>query len=585
MADLVIRNGTVVDGTGAPPRTADVEITGDRITAVGNVETIGRRELDADGLLVTPGFVDIHTHFDGQVTWDPLVAPSSLHGVTSIAMGNCGVGFAPARSDSHDWLIGLLEGVEDIPGTALAEGLTWDWETFPEYLDALARKPHAVDMGAHVPHSALRTYVMGERGADHTVEPTDDEIAAMSRSLVEALAAGALGFATSRTEVHRTRDGANIPTLTAGARELLALAEVLRDAGRGVTQLISDCYQTTDDEFAAAELDLIEAFARTSERPLSFTVQQAYHSPERWRFVFERVGLMRDAGLDVKTQVAPRPIGVLLGLDVTANPFLFCAAFNEVATLPLAERATALRDPERRRRVLSEHAGFAPNLPEGLLRTLTTQFDAMFRLTDPVDYELHADWSLGAEAARSGADPAGLVYDALLEDDGRRLLYVPLFNFAHGNFDDIHDMITTPFALFGLSDAGAHCGAICDASFTTSSLVVWGRDRKRGPRLPVEQLVHAQTQRTAAHVGWLDRGVLAPGYLADLNVIDFDELACPPPHVVRDLPAGGRRLMQEARGYRATVKSGVVTFEHGTPTGELPGRLIRGARDSPNERA
>jgi N-acyl-D-amino-acid deacylase len=581
MADLVIRNGTVVDGTGAPPRTADVAITGDRITALGDVGDRGRREIDADGLLVTPGFVDIHTHFDGQVTWDALVAPSSLHGVTSIAMGNCGVGFAPARTDSHDWLIGLLEGVEDIPGTALAEGLTWDWETFPEYLDALAVKPHTVDMGAHVPHSALRTYVMGERGADHTVEPSDDELTAMGRLLSEALEAGALGFATSRTELHRTRDGANIPTLTAGERELLALAEVMRDSGRGVTQLISDCYQTTDDAFASTELDVIETFARTSGRPLSFTVQQAYHSPERWRFVFDRIAKMRDHGLEVKAQVAPRPIGVLLGLDVTANPFLFCAALGEVASLPLAERAAALRDPERRRRILDEHAGFAPQLPEGILRTLTTQFDAMFRLTDPVDYELDADWSLAAEAARTGRDPAGVVYDALLEDDGQRLLYVPLFNFAHGNFDDIHDMITTPFALFGLSDAGAHCGAICDASFTTSSLVVWGRDRKRGPRLPLEQLVHAQTQRTAEHVGWLDRGVLAPGYLADLNVIDFDELACPPPHVVRDLPAGGRRLMQDARGYRATVKSGVVTFDDGAPTGELPGGLLRGARAAP----
>ncbi len=537
----------------------------------------GRREIDADGLLVTPGFVDIHTHFDGQVTWDPLVAPSSLHGVTSIAMGNCGVGFAPARTDSHEWLIGLLEGVEDIPGTALAEGLTWDWETFPEYLDALARKPHTVDMGAHVPHSALRTYVMGERGADHTVAPSDDELDAMGRSLAEALEAGALGFATSRTEVHRTRDGANIPTLTAGERELLALAEVLRESGRGVTQLISDCYQTTDDGFASAELDVIEAFARASGRPLSFTVQQAYHSPERWRFVFDRVGRMRDAGLDVKTQVAPRPIGVLLGLDVTANPFLFCAAYGEVAMLPLPEKVAALRDPELRRRILAEHAQLAATLPEGLLRTLSTQWDVMFRLTDPVDYELDTDWSLGAEAARTGTDAAGLVYDTLLEDGGTRLLYVPLFNFAHGNFDDIHEMISTPFAMFGLSDAGAHCGAICDASFTTSSLVVWGRDRKRGPRIPVEWLVHAQTQRTAAHVGWLDRGVLAPGYVADVNLIDFDALACPPPHVVRDLPAGGRRLMQDARGYRATVKSGIRHVRR-----RLPHR--RAARRAPPRR-
>jgi N-acyl-D-aspartate/D-glutamate deacylase len=582
MADVVIRNGTVVDGTGAPSRPADVEITGNRITAVGDRLPRAAREVDADGLLVTPGFVDIHTHFDGQVTWDPVVAPSSLHGVTTIAMGNCGVGFAPARRDRHEWLVGLLEGVEDIPGTALAEGLTWDWETFPEYLDALAAKPHTVDMGAHVPHSALRTFVMGERGADHTADPDDGELDEMRRLLGEALDAGALGFATSRTEAHRTKAGASIPTLRAGARELLALAGVLRDAGRGVTQLISDCYQTTNDEFADAELDLIEAFARTSGRPLSFTVQQAYESPERWRAVFARVATMReDHGLDVKPQVAPRPIGVLLGLDATVNPFLLCASYGEVAGRPLDERVRALRESERRRRILAEHAELSAALPEGLLRTVAAGFDVMFRLTDPVDYELDADWSFGADARRTGVDPADLVYDALLEDGGRQLLYVPLFNFAHGNFDDIHEMISNPFSLFGLSDAGAHCGAICDASFPTSSLVVWARDRTRGPRLPVERLVHEQTQRTAAHVGWLDRGVVAPGYLADLNVIDLAALDCAPPHVVRDLPAGGRRLVQEARGYRLTVKSGVVTFEDGEHTGALPGDVLRGARPAP----
>jgi N-acyl-D-aspartate/D-glutamate deacylase len=581
MADLVIRNGTLVDGTGAPPVRGDLEITAGRISAVGEVDGRGAREIDAEGLLVTPGFVDIHTHFDGQVTWDPVVAPSSLHGVTTIAMGNCGVGFAPARPDRHDWLIGLLEGVEDIPGTALAEGLTWDWETFPEYLDALAAKPHTVDVAAHVPHAALRTYVMGERGADHTETPTDAEIRELARLVGEGIDAGAIGFATSRTDVHRTKDGTNIGTLTAGEAELLAIAGALRDARRGVTQLISDCYQTPDDEFANRELDLIEAFARTSGRPVSFTVQQAYHSPDRWRQLFGRVAAMRDTGLDVKPQVAPRPIGVLLGLEATANPFLFTQAYHEVAALPRAERVAALRDPERRRRILAEHATMVAGLPDGLFKQISSGWDVMFPLTDPVDYELDTDWSFGARARGTGASAPELVYDALLERDGTQLLYLPLFNFAHGTFDDIFEMISTPFSLFGLSDAGAHCGAICDASMTTSSLVVWARDRRRGARLPVEAVVHQQTQRTAQHVGWLDRGVLAPGYLGDVNVIDFDALGCRPPHLVHDLPAGGRRLMQEATGYRYTVKAGVVTFEDGEHTGALPGELVRGARPTP----
>ena len=576
--ELVIRNGTIVDGTGAPGYVGDVAIDGGVITAVGEVDDRGTREIDADGLLVTPGFVDIHTHFDGQVTWDPIVAPSSLHGVTTIAMGNCGVGFAPAHADTHDWLIGLLEGVEDIPGAALAEGLTWDWQTFPDYLDSLDAKPHTVDIGTHLPHASMRTYVMGERGADHTEAPTDDELARMAALTREALDAGAIGFATSRTDVHRTKDGTNIGTLTASERELLTIADAMRAAGKGVTQLISDCYQTPDDDFANREMDLIDAFARTSGRPLSFTVQQAFHSPDRWRHLFARVARMRETGLDVKPQVASRPIGILIGLEATASPFLFTQSVAEIAELPLAERVVALRDPERKRRVLEEHAAMVANLPEGLFRSIVAGWDVMFTLTDPVDYELDRGRSIGAQARATGNDPASVVYDALLERDGRQLLYMPLFNFAHGNFDDLYEMITTPFSLFGLSDAGAHCGAICDASMPTSSIALWSRDRTGGATIPVESIVHQQTQRTAAHVGWQDRGVLAPGYVGDANVIDLDALECRIPHLVHDLPAGGRRLMQEASGYRATVKAGTVTFEDGVHTGELPGRLLRGAQ-------
>jgi len=578
MADLIIRNGTIVDGTGAPGVRGDIEVTDGVITAVGEVTGTATRELDAEGALVTPGFIDIHTHFDGQVTWDPVVAPSSLHGVTTIAMGNCGVGFAPAAPDRHDWLISLLEGVEDIPGTALAEGLTWDWETFPEYLGSLEAKPHTVDLSAHLPHAALRTYVMGERGADHTEAPSEGELAEMARQVREALDAGAMGFATSRTEIHRTSAGQNIGTLTASETELLAIAQAMREAGAGVVQLISDLYQTPDDEEAQRELDLLEAFTRTSGRPLSFTMQQAYHSPERWRFQMDWVDRMVNAGLDVKAQVASRPIGVLLGLEATANPFAFCASMGELAIFDRSDRVAALRDPERKRRILAEHAELAATLEPGIVQQIVCGFDVVFRLTDPVDYELDHEWSIAAEARAAGVEPAEMVYDLLLERDGTQLLYLPLFNFAHGNFDDIFEMITAPNTLFGLSDAGAHCGAICDASMTTSSLTVWARDRRKGERIPVESIVHGHTLRNARHMGWQDRGVVAPGYLADLNVIDLDALACHPPAIVHDLPAGGRRLMQTAEGYRATVKSGVVTFEHGDHTGELPGTLLRGTR-------
>src|SRR5688572_9638154 len=349
--DLVVRGGTVVDGSGAAGRTADVAVRDGLVVEVGRVDGSTDREIDADGLLVTPGFVDIHTHFDGQATWDPELRPSSQHGITTVAMGNCGVGFAPARPDKHDWLISLLEGVEDIPGTALAEGLTWGWESFPEYLDVLERLPRTMDVAAHVPHAALRTFVMGDRGADHLEHPTEGEIATMAGLVEEAPAAGAIGFATSRTEVHRTSLGANIGTLQAGEAELLAIAGAMARAGTGVIQLISDCYQTTDDAFADRELDLIEALARTSTRPLSFTVQQAYQSPDRWRDLFGRIDEWRRDGLDVRGQVAPRPIGVLLGLEATANPFLFCASYGEVAPLPVPQRVEALRDPERRARI------------------------------------------------------------------------------------------------------------------------------------------------------------------------------------------------------------------------------------------
>jgi N-acyl-D-aspartate/D-glutamate deacylase len=576
--DLVIRHALVIDGTGAPARPADVAVEGGIVTAVGADVGKGRREIDADGALLTPGFVDPHTHYDGQATWDPELAPSSRHGVTSVVMGNCGVGFAPVAADRHDWLIETMEGVEDIPGTALHEGLTWGWESFPEFLDALAGRSRAIDVGTHVPHAALRGYVMGDRGADPTSRPDADELERMAALVADGIAAGAVGVSTSRTEVHRTSKGDNLGTMRAGAEEILALAEALKKAGAGVFQLVSDSYRTTDDDFAASELNLVEEIARISGRPVSFTVQQSRDAPERWRDLIAKAEELSAKGWDVKAQVAPRPIGMLLGLPMTVHPFSYCRPYLRIRDLPLAERVEAMRDPERRAKILASHAALTSGEDAFSGLAFLGRFDDMYVLDDPVDYDLHADRSLGAAARVAGADPGDLVYDTLLQRDGTQLIYAPFFNFAHGNLDAVREMITSPVAMFGLSDAGAHCGFICDASMTTSYLSVWARDRHE---LPIEAVVHQITQRPAAHVGWLDRGVVAPGYLADLNLIDLDALGCPPPEIVHDLPAGGRRLVQRSTGYLATIKRGAVTFAGGEATGELPGELVRGTRPAP----
>jgi N-acyl-D-aspartate/D-glutamate deacylase len=530
---------------------------------------------------VTPGFIDPHTHFDGQATWDPVLAPSSKHGVTSLVMGNCGVGFAPAKVSRHDWLIGMLEGVEDIPGTALAEGLPWDWESFPQYLDSLDRGARTIDVGVHVPHAALRAYVMGERGADPHEHPNSAEIEGMARRVGEGLEAGAVGFSTSRTEAHRTKDGANLGTLRAEAVELLAVAEVMKEKGKGVVQLISDCYRTDDDAFAQQELDLISSIARTSGRPLSYTVLQAHNVPKRFQELVSHIRGLRAEGLNVKGQMAPRPVGILLGLEASVNPFTRCAAYMEVAGLPLAERVAALGDPERRRRILEQHAHLIAEARDSGVMTILSRFESMHVLPDPVDYDLSASSSLTELARAHGADPSEYVYDAMLAYDGTQLFYVPVANFADHNLNAVQEMISSPETMFGLSDAGAHCGAICDASMTTSYLTTWVRDRKGEEAIPVERVVHHLTRRPAEHFGWLDRGLLAPGYVADVNVIDLDALGCRPPRIVHDLPAGGRRLVQDATGYRLTIKHGVPTFEDGQHTGALPARLMRGTRPAP----
>ena len=582
MHDLVIRNATLVDGTGNERRIADIAVDGERITAVGHRDAPtgdrerisgGRREIDADGLLVTPGWVDIHTHYDGQVTWDPDVAPSSVNGVTSILLGNCGVGFAPVRPDHHDFLIELLEGVEDIPGTALSEGMTWGWESFPEYLDLLDRLRWTVDVGTQVPHAALRTYVMGDRGADVEAAATADEIVKMSQLCEEAIRAGALGFTTSRTYVHRTSRGQQIGTLRASADEVLGIATALQRAGTGVIQLISDAYQSTDDDLVAHEIELLGRIATEVGRPLSFTVQQNDDAPDRFRQLLGAIGDWNAAGADVKAQVAVRPIGVLIGLQATANPFMFCPSYRQLRTLTHTERMARLRDPDVRRILLDEHAASSPS---GFVGILHSGYDRMYPLSDPPNYEPTPADSIAGRAAAAGAEPDELLYDLLLDDDGSRLLYIPLMNYARGDLDDVREMLTSPNAMFGLSDAGAHCNSICDGSFPTTAITHWTRDRDRGQQLALEYVVHQQTQRTARHVGWTDRGVIAPGMLADLNVIDHDRLTLHPPVLVDDLPAGGTRLMQAADGYVATMKRGDVIAEHGELTGARPGRLQRG---------
>ncbi|MDA0339089.1 MAG: amidohydrolase family protein [Proteobacteria bacterium] len=573
MLDIAIRGGTIVDGTGKEKFLGDVGIKDGKIVEIGPDVGPAERTLDATGSIVTPGFVDIHTHYDGQVSWDSLMAPSSINGVTSVVMGNCGVGFAPAKPNKHDWLIALLEGVEDIPGTALAEGLAWNWQTFPEYLDAIEARDYAVDIGAHMPHAALRAYVMGDRGGDHKEEPTPAEIEQMEALITEALDAGAVGFRKQYISMLLSRDGGSIGTLTAPAEELMAAARAIRDHGKGVIQLISDAYLTADDDFASRELDLIEMLAKVANSRLSFTVQQTDDAPDRWRMIFDRIENMVGKGLNVRGQVGPRPIGLIMSFSTTTNPFYLTPTWRRLAKLPLAERLAAVKTPEIRKQMITEHR---EDRRTGLIETITRGFDRMYRMTDPVDYEPSPEDSLAADAERLGKEVDEHIYDVLLEEGGTRLIYGPAINFSYGNLSDVHSMISHEYALYALSDAGAHCATICDGSFPTTSLGLWSRGNKAGQTVSVEKLVHGYTQRNAVHVGWHDRGVLAPGYLADLNIIDLDALDLPPPEIIADLPAGGTRLLQTPRGYRATIKSGQVTFENGQSTGLLPGGLLRG---------
>lgn len=563
--DLVIRNGTLIDGSGSKPRTADIAISGDRISDVGAVAGQGNEEIDATGLLVTPGFVDIHTHFDGQAIWDSHLSPTSWHGVTTVVMGNCGVGFAPVRPSDRDSLIALMEGVEDIPNPCLSEGLDWAWETFPEYLKAVERRTHDADICALLPHAALRLYVMGERALRLEAATTED-MAQMRALTAEAMRAGAVGFSTSRTIGHKTLAGDPIPTLRAAEHELTEIALGMADAGHGILEVISDWdAPDPDSEFA-----MLRRIVEISGRPALISVTQRYHQPAVWSRVMELAREAAADGLPMRTVVAPRPIGILFGLEGTQNPFSGTPTYREFAHLPLDERVARMRDPEVRERILSEdplaQSTFA------LLGRLSNE--RVFRLSNPPDYAPPRDQSVTAIAEREGRRPEEVAYDLLLEEDGRALLFAPVVNYLDYDLSACRAMIGDSNALFGLGDGGAHVGFITDASFPSFLLSYWGRDAADGFDIP--RLIRGLTRANAEAVGLLDRGLVAPGLKADLNLIDLEAIRLQRPYFVHDLPAGGTRLMQRAEGFTATVLSGRVTYRASEPTGCLPGRLVRG---------
>ncbi|MBL29149.1 MAG: amidohydrolase [Rhodospirillaceae bacterium] len=568
MHDIVIRGATVVDGTGCPARTADVAIDGGTIVAVGRGVGPGRREIAADGLLLTPGWVDIHTHYDGQATWDPYMTPSSWHGVTTAVFGNCSVGFAPVAKGQEPYLINLMEGVEDIPEAVLAEGIDFRWESFPDYLDVLDSMPRIMDIGAQVPHAPLRFYVMGERGADHTAEPTADEIDRMGRLLEEGLMAGALGFTTSRTTKHRAADGRLTPSLSAAEPELAGLARAMRRAGRGVIEVNSD--------FGAGDFGRLRAAAEIAGRPLSVLLVQVANAPDLWRETLDGVSRMRAAGLAANAQVGCRPIGVMMGLEASTHPFRTHPDWLAMADWTPAQRLAELRNnPDLRRRLVEERPDNADT------QWIAQALDRTFELDDRIDYEPDPADSITARAKRQGRDPFDLALELMMQNDGQALLLHTFENYCDGDLEVVREMLTHPDSVCGVADAGAHVCIICDAASPTYLLTHWARDRRRGEHLPLEFLVKKQARDTAVAYGLLDRGLIAPGYRADINLIDFENLRLTRPRVAYDLPANGKRLVQKSEGYRHTFVAGVEVMQDGEPTGALPGRLVRGARSDP----
>ncbi len=580
MHDLIIRGGTIVDGTGGEPFVGDVAIDGERIVAVGEVSGPARREIDATGLVVTPGWVDIHTHYDGQATWDPVMAPSSWHGVTTAIMGNCGVGFAPVRSDQHGFLIELMEGVEDIPGAALAEGIDWKWESFPQYLDALEAKPRAIDVGTHVPHGAVRAYVLGER-CNTDYQPDTEEIAEMARLVREGVEAGALGFSTSRTLLHKDVHGVHVPGTFAGSDEMLAMGLSMKGLRHGVFEMVSD-HLGDDDEWM-----WVKGFAQETGLPVTLvaTSAGAYEGDKMYNIAEES----RRHGMDIRPQIAGRPTGILHGLTSSFHIFIASPTWRaKLEPLSLEARLTAMQDPQVRAALLTEDSPLirAALGTGGEGAALATAFSTdgllwrVFPLGERPNYEPDRAESVAGLAEAAGVSPIEMMYDLLLREGGRELFYQPLGGYATYNFDFFRKNMQHPNVLFGLSDGGAHCCVIADAGMPTFILSYWARDRVKGEQFPLPFLVKKLTSDTARAYGLNDRGRLAPGLLADLNVIDFAALRLFRPEAVNDLPAGGRRLVQRAEGYRYTVKSGQVTFEDGHHTGALPGGLVRGGREA-----
>jgi N-acyl-D-amino-acid deacylase len=578
--DVIIRGGTVVDGTGAAPRTADVAISDGVIAEVGRVSGPARRTIDADGLTVTPGFVDIHTHFDGQATWDPHLTPSCWHGVTTAVMGNCGIGFAPVRADRHDWLIELMEGVEDIPGSALAEGIKWEWETFGEYLDALERMPRAVDIGTQLPHAAVRGYVMGDRALE---APTADDIEAMQRAVADGLDAGALGLSFGRTAGHRSATGEYVPGTFSEEDELAALMAAMAKAGTGVLQVVpagvggemgGDQRHSID-----AEVEWITRLGTQYRIPMTFLAMVNEQDPHDWRRWFDDVHRANAAGANVRPQVASRAFGMLMGHQSRMNPFRHRPTYRALMELPFAELIARLRDPDMKARILAEPQDPCDVPTADRLNRHT--FSRLYPLGDGLDYEPDVRHSIAAIAQREGRDPWDVTYDTLLGANGREFLLLPLLNYAGNNYDHLHDMMSDPVSIQGLGDGGAHCGIVCDASMTTYLLSHWVRDRTRGPRLPLETAVHRLTGDPAAFYGLGDRGVLAPGLRADVNVIDLERLGLHYPERVEDLPANAGRLIQRSDGYVETMVLGETIVDAGELTDARPGGLVRGRRHAP----
>ena len=571
MHDLVIRGGTIVDGTGAPAFVGDVAVTGGTIVAVGGSAAPGTKEIDASGCIVTPGFVDTHTHYDGQVTWDPHLSPAAWHGVTTAVMGNCGVGFAPIRPgpEARDYLIKVMEGVEDIPGTVLAEGVSWDWESFPEYLDSIDRKPHAIDIVAQVPHAPLRFYVMGrERAIDG--EATAEEAAEMARLTGEAIKAGALGFSTSRTFIHLTSEGEVIPGTSAEPKELLTIADGMAAAGSGVFQLISDKLGKPED------LAWMSKIGGKTDKPVIFSLVEvkADSDPFEFRQTLESIERIYESeGIDIRAAVPWRPPGFLMGLETTLNPFSYYPVYAEIDGLPFPEKVERMRDPAFRARLLADK----PDMSKSLTG-LATRFDKMFPLGDPPNYEPSPEESVEGLAKAKGVSPREFIYDALLEQNGKALLFVPVAAYTQGNLDILHEQLRHPRTTASLSDGGAHVASISDASFTSFMLTHWVKGRTRGPRLPLEEVIRLQTSEPAALYSLNDRGVIAPGRKADINVIDLEALHLPAPYMAYDLPAGGKRMLQKVDGFRYTIVGGEVIVQNGAATDALPGRLVRGPK-------